>query len=171
MKKEKGIDLLSIQIAKIQDESITREDWIQAAISIVIRVFPVSYVIKVAQIENLEHTPSYYEDLSKENKIKTQKKKAENLLTNYIEEIELLGMENKHNKLELFFGSFRFWSIIIILCSISYVGGKSSAIASEINSSSNFEMNKLKQEIHEHEIKITKLEEDLDSKKEPFDLE
>lgn len=131
MKKQKAIDLLQLQIKNIQNPQITRKEWITTTTAVVQRIFPVSSLPKIKQIEDLESNPDYFEDLSAENRIKTRKSKAESYLNNYIEEIELLGVESHGDKMQMFFGSIRFWLILLAICVISFIGGNSAAKTEE----------------------------------------
>lgn len=133
MRKSKAIGLLKIQIEKINDPLIKRDDWISSTTVVLSRVFPVSAEIKIAQIRELGIITEFYKDLPNEKRIETIKKKAATFLNNYIEEIELLGTETS-SKMEMFFGSFRFWSILITICLFSFIGGNSLAAGEEIKS-------------------------------------
>lgn len=112
MRRTKAIGLLKVQIEKINDPDIKRPEWISTTSTVLSRIFPISSAAKIAQIQSLENIPEFYQDISSNKRIETDKKKAETYLKNYIEEIELLGMETS-NKMEMFFESFRFWSLII----------------------------------------------------------
>ncbi len=148
MRKNKAIGLLKIQIEKIEDPAIKRTEWIESTVVILSRIFPISSSSKIAQIESLENMPEFYQDISPDKRIKTDKKKAEAYLCNYIEEIELLGTET-NSKMEMFFGSFRFWTILLTVCILSYIGGNSTATGKELKpqQTSNFKIYSLNQEI------------------------
>lgn len=133
MKKSKAIGLLKIQIEKINDPNITRPEWISTTSVILARIFPLSSTSKIAQIQSLENMPEFYNDISSDKRIKTDKKKAESFLRNYIEEIELLGPETS-SKMEMFFGSFRFWTILITICLLSFIGGNTLTAGAELES-------------------------------------
>lgn len=119
MRKSKAIGLLKIQIEKINDPQIKRPEWITTTSAVLTRVFPLSSTSKIAQIRSLENMPEFYSDISSHKRIATDKKKAEDFLNNYIEEIELLGTETR-SKMEMFFGNFRFWSILITICLLGF---------------------------------------------------
>lgn len=136
MRKSKAIGLLKVQIEKINDPNIKRPEWINNTSAVLTRIFPLSSAAKILQIEGLENIPEFYEDISSEKRIQTDKKKAEAYLKNYIEEIELLGMET-NNKMEMFFGSFRFWSILLTICLLSFLGGNSIAVGKELQAQKN----------------------------------
>lgn len=123
MKKGKAINLLRSQIEKIHDERINREEWLLSTSAVVLRIFPLSAQYKIEQLEKLRQDPDYFTDISALNRIKNRKLKAEAFLTNYIEEIELLGIESSGNKLEMLFGSFRFWMILTGICGLSFIIG------------------------------------------------
>lgn len=148
MRKSKAIGLLKAQIDKIDDPHIKRPEWITATSAMLARIFPLSSDSKIAQIQSLENMPEFYHDISSDKRIETDKKKAETYLKNYIEEIELLGPET-NSKMEMFFGSFRFWSIILTICILSFIGGNSMANEKEIKSgqSSRLEIFSLNQKI------------------------
>lgn len=124
---------MKIQIEKINDPDIKRTEWISITSVVLKRLFPLSSVSKIAQIQSLENMPEFYHDISSDKRIETDKKKAASFLNNYIEEIELLGLET-NSKLEMFFGSFRFWSILFTLCILAFIGGKSLAAGKELKS-------------------------------------
>ena len=109
MRKTTGIRLLRSQIDKINDESIKRVEWIATTNSILLKVFPVSSQAKIIQIDNLEETPEFFNDISPLKRIELRKLKAKRYLENYIEEIDLLGTESNPNKIEGFLSNFRFW--------------------------------------------------------------
>jgi len=131
MRKIKAIGLLKIQIEKINDPDIKRPEWIDTTAVVLAKIFPVSSSSKIAQIKSLEKIPEFYQDISSKKRIETDKKKAATFLNNYIEEIELLGPET-NSKMEMFFGSFRFWSILLTICISSFIGGNSIAAGEEI---------------------------------------
>lgn len=132
MRKSKAIGLLKVQIEKINDPAIKRGEWISLTSAVLLRVFPLSAEIKIRQLQELETISEFYNEMSSEKRVETRKKKATSFINNYIEEIELLGMET-HNKMEMFFGSFRFWSILITICLLSFLGGNSVAAGEELN--------------------------------------
>ena len=109
MRKTTGITLLKAQIDKINDQSIKRDEWITSTNSILLKVFPVSSPAKISQIGKIIDTPEFFNDISPLKGIEIRKLKAERYLLNYIEEIELLGMESNPNKIEGFLSNFRFW--------------------------------------------------------------
>lgn len=148
MRKSKAIGLLKSQIDSINDPKIKRPEWIRSTSSILGRIFPLSSTSKIAQIQSLEKMPEFYQDISSDKRIETDKKKAETYLRNYIEEIELLGTEAT-SKMEMFFGSFRFWSILLTICILSFVSGNSMAKEKEIktNQVNRLEIFSLNQEI------------------------
>ena len=148
MKKSKAIGLLKIQIKKINDPNIPRPEWISNTSVILARIFPLSSTSKIAQLQSLENMPEFYQDISSDKRIETDKKKAETFLNNYIEEIELLGPETS-SKMEMFFGSFRFWTILITICSLSFIGGNSLAAEEAFASlqTSSIQIYSLKQEL------------------------
>lgn len=133
MRKRKAIGLLKIQIEKINDPHIKRPEWISTTSAVIEKVFPLSSTSKIVQVQSLENMPEFYHDISSDKRIETDKKKAATFLNNYIEEIELLGPETS-SKMEMFFGSFRFWSILLTICIISFIGGYSLASGKEIKS-------------------------------------
>ena len=148
MRKSKAIGLLKIQIKKIKDPLISREEWISSTAIILSRIFPLSSTCKITQIESLETMPEFYHDISSDKRIETDKKKAETFLNNYIEEIELLGPETS-SKMEMFFGSFRFLTILITVCSLSFIGGNSLAAEEDFESqqTSSIQIYSLNQEL------------------------
>lgn len=123
MKKSKAIKLLRLQIARINDERINREEWLFSTSSLLLRIFPLSAKYKIGQLEQIRQDPEYFSDISASKRIKNRKLKAESYLNNFIEEIELLGLESSGNKLEVLFGSFRFWMILLGICSLSFIVG------------------------------------------------
>lgn len=125
MKKSKAIRLLENQIDKIEDQRMKRDEWLSSTASVLLRVFPVSYQLKIDQLKDIQNNPQYFEDITTEERIAIRKGKAKRFLLNYIEEIELLGVEGTGSKLELFFGSVRFWFILTALCSLSFLVGNS----------------------------------------------
>ncbi|CAN5223150.1 hypothetical protein BH23BAC2_BH23BAC2_17790 [soil metagenome] len=139
MRKSRAIGLLKTQIEKIDDPAIMRAEWINTTSAVLTRIFPESSPTKIAQIKTLENMPEFYHDISKDKRIETDKRKAETFLRNYIEEIELLGTETS-SKMEMFFGSFRFWSILITICILSFIGGSSRATGKEIKTGQSIRM-------------------------------
>lgn len=127
MNKQKAISLLKHQIQTINDPSINRKEWITTTVAVVQRIFPHSSAHKTEQIQNIENNPEYFQEISIKQRIHTKKSKAENHLLNYIEEIELLGMENYGAKMEMIFGSWRFWMILLTLCTFCFIGGTAAA--------------------------------------------
>lgn len=136
MRKSKAIGLLKMQIERINDPVIKRGEWISLTSAVLLRVFPLSAETKIRQLRELEIISEFYNDMSSEKRSETRKKKASTFLNNYIEEIELLGMET-HNKMEMFFGSFRFWSIVLTICLLSFIGGNSIAGGKELQAQKN----------------------------------
>jgi len=132
MRKSKAIRLLKQQIDKINDPLIKRQEWIALSSALLLRVFPLSAEIKIKQLQELDADSDFYNDMSAGKRIENKKKKAESYINNYIEEIELFGMES-HNKIEMFFGSYRFWGILITICLLSFMGGNSIATGEELN--------------------------------------
>jgi hypothetical protein len=133
MRKSKAIGLLKIQIEKINDPNIMRTEWIDHTTIVLSRIFPDSSESKITQIKSLVNMPEFYQDISRDKRIETDKRKAETYLKNYIEEIELLGTETS-SKMEMFFGSFRFWTILVAICILSFIGGNSLASGNELES-------------------------------------
>lgn len=123
MNNKKAINLLEHQIEKIHDKTINREEWINLTIPVLINIFPVSASVKIAQIRTINDTQAENVDISGKDKIDIKKRKAERYLKNYIEEIELLDLENKSDKIEYLFKSFSFWAILISAMLISFIGG------------------------------------------------
>ena len=112
---------------KINDENIKRDEWIISTSAVLIRVFPLSANKKIEQLEQIQNNPAYFEDLPAHKKIDKRKEKARRFLNNYIEEIELMGTESTGSKLEMFFGSFRFWLILSSICILSFIAGTTSS--------------------------------------------
>src|SRR5690606_28842358 len=129
---------------------------------VLMRVFPLSAETKIKQLQELETTSDFYNELSSEKRIEARKKKAATFINNYIEEIELLGMET-HNKMEMFFGSFRFWSILITICLLSFIGGNSIAAGKKLNAqkTSRQQVYSLNQELLLHKTEIDSLKKAL----------
>ena len=125
MKKSKAIGLLQIQIEKINDPAVKRDEWLSSTSSVLIRIFPLSSKLKIEQLEDIRKDPQYFEDISLDERIAVRKKKAERFLLNYIEEIELLGPESTVSKMEVLFGSARFWLLLISICCLSFIAGNS----------------------------------------------
>lgn len=113
-----------------------RPEWINNTSVVLARLFPLSSTSKISQIQSLENIPEFYHDISSVKRIETDKKKAETYLNNYIEEIELLGPETS-SKMEMFFGSFRFWTILLAICILSFIGGNSLSAGEELKSKQN----------------------------------
>lgn len=123
MNNRKAINLLELQIEKINDKTINREEWVNTTIPILINIFPVSSSVKIAQIRTINDNQDHQEDISGKDKIDIRKRKAERYLKNYIEEIQLLDLENKNDTIEYLFKSFSFWAILISAMLISFIGG------------------------------------------------
>lgn len=132
MRKSKAIRLLNQQIEKIDDPLINRQEWISLSSALLLRVFPLSAEIKIKQLQELDAHSDFYNDMSSGKRIENKKKKAESYINNYIEEIELFGIES-HNKIEMFFGSYRFWGILLTICLLSFIGGSSISSGEELN--------------------------------------
>lgn len=123
MNKKTAIHLLELQIEKIQDITINREEWINSTIPVLINIFPVSSPIKIVQIRTINDAQNQNADISGKDKIDIKKRKAERYLKNYIEEIELLDIENRSEKMGDLLRSFAFWAILISAMLISFIGG------------------------------------------------
>jgi len=162
MRKSKAIGLLKVQIEKINDPGIKRGEWISLTSAVLLRVFPISAEIKIRQLRELETFSEFYNEMSSEKRIETRKKKAATYLNNYIEEIELLGMET-HNKMEMFFGSFRFWSILATICLLSFIGGNTIAAGKDLHAqkTSRQQVYSLNQELLLHKTEIDSLKKAL----------
>lgn len=109
MRKKTSIKLLRYQIEKINDKNVNRNEWILLTNSVILRVFPASYLSKIRQISNIQETPDFFNDLPPHKIMELRKLKAERYLQNYIEEIELLGTESRSHKMENVLEYFRFW--------------------------------------------------------------
>lgn len=123
MNKKKAIELLQIQLEKIDDNQMTLDQWILSTSSVLSRVFPISAFHKITQIEKISDTPQFYNDISNQEKIDIRKRQARNYLKNFIEEIELLDLENSTDNYEVLVKNFSFWVIIICVALISFVAG------------------------------------------------
>lgn len=123
MNNKKAINLLELQIEKIHDKRINREEWISSTIPVLINIFPISSSIKIAQIRTINDAQHQNTDITGKEKIDINKRKAERYLKNYIEEIELLDVENRSDKIGDLFKSFSFWAILISAMLISFIGG------------------------------------------------
>ncbi|MCM4159488.1 hypothetical protein FHG64_10960 [Antarcticibacterium flavum] len=142
MKKHTAIRLLRTQLQNIHNEDIKRDEWLISTTTVLLRVFPLSADKKIGQLEQIENNPGYFEDLPAQKRIAARKEKAERFLNNYIEEIEVMGTENTGSKLELFFGSFRFWMILSSICILSFIAGTTST--TPLADTGNFDRNSLK---------------------------
>ncbi len=142
MKKRTAIKLLKEQVHKINDNNIKRDEWLVKTSAVLLRIFPLSADKKIGQLEQIENNPGYFEDLPVQKRIAARKEKAERFLNNYMEEIEVMGTESTGSKLELFFGSFRFWIILSSICILSFIAGTTST--SPIADTENFDLNSLK---------------------------
>ncbi len=109
MRKTTGIKLLRLQIDEIHNRDIKLDAWILSTNSVIAKVFPISSALKISQLAEIEATPDFFNDLSTQKRIEIRKLKAVSYLQNYIEEIELLGMESNPNEIEGFLSNFRFW--------------------------------------------------------------
>lgn len=163
MKKSKAIRLLENQIDKIEDKNIQRDEWLSSTASVLLRVFPVSSQIKIEQLSNIEKSPQYFEDISAEERIALRKSKARRYLLNYIEEIDLLGVESSGNKLEIFFGSLRFWILLVALCGLSFLVGNTTP-AKVIKQSHIQDYQEMEQQIIHQKKKIDSLTRELQNK-------
>lgn len=123
MKKKNAIRLLELQIEKINDKEISREHWVESSTTVLQRIFPISSSSKVAQIQTINKTHQDNVDITGKDKIDIRKRQAERYMRNYIEEIELLDMENHNGTIEGFINSFIFWAILISVMLISFIGG------------------------------------------------
>ena len=123
MNNKKAINLLELQINKIHDISMNREEWLNSTIPVLINIFPVSSSMKITQIRSINDAQNQITDISGKDKIDIRKRKAERYLRNYIEEIALLDVENRSDKIEDLFRSFVFWAILISAMLISFLGG------------------------------------------------
>lgn len=131
MRSRTAIRLLQSQIHKINDDTIKRDEWLISTSAVLLRVFPLSASKKIEQLEQIEKNPGYYEDLPKHKRIDNRKEKAKRFLNNYVEEIEVMGTESRGTKLEMFFGSFRFWLILSSICILSFIAGITSGNSQE----------------------------------------
>lgn len=126
-----AIRLLQTQIHKIDDDNLKREEWLVSTSAVLLRVFPLSASKKLVQMEQIQNNPGYFENLPAQKIINNRKEKARRFLNNYIEEIEVMGIERTGYKLEMFFGSFRFWMILFSICILSFIAGTSSSNSPE----------------------------------------
>jgi hypothetical protein len=131
MKKRTAIRLLRTQLQKINNDDIKRDEWLISTSAVLLRVFPLSASKKIEQLEQIQNNPDYFEDLPAQKIIDNRKEKARRYLNNYIEEIEVMGTESTGSKLELFFGSFRFWMILSSICILSFIAGTTSSGSNE----------------------------------------
>lgn len=127
MKKRTAIRLLRTQLQQIHNEDIKRDEWLISTAAVLLRVFPLSASKKIEQLEQIQNNPLYFEDLPVQKIIDNRKEKASRFLNNYMEEIEVMGTESTGSKLELFFGSFRFWMILSSICILSFIAGTTSS--------------------------------------------
>jgi hypothetical protein len=127
MKSRTAIRLLRTQIQRINDENIKREEWLISTSAVLLKVFPLSANKKIEQVEKIANDPVYFEDLTAQKRIDNRKEKARRFLNNYIEEIQVIGTESSGSKLEMFFGSFRFWMILSSICILSFIAGTTSS--------------------------------------------
>ncbi len=102
---------------------MNREEWLNSTIPVLINIFPVSSSMKITQIRSINDAQNQITDISGKDKIDIRKRKAERYLRNYIEEIALLDVENRSDKIEDLFRSFVFWAILISAMLISFLGG------------------------------------------------
>ncbi len=123
MKKKDAVRLLELQIEKINFKDLNREDWVESTTSVLHRIFPISFASKVAQIQTINDTQKDNIDISGKDKINIRKRQAEQYIRNYIEEIELLDLENRNGRIEDLANSFIFWAILIIAMLLSFIGG------------------------------------------------
>lgn len=127
MKQRTAIRLLRTQLQKINNEDIKRDEWLISTSAVLLRVFPLSANKKIEQLEQIQNNPVYFEDLPAQKIIDNRKEKARRFLSNYIEEIEVMGTENPGSKLEMFFGSCRFWLILFSICILSFIAGNANS--------------------------------------------
>lgn len=96
--------------------------WIYTTSLVLTKIFPISYSIKIAQIKTI-NDPQEFNDFTGKEKFDMAKRKAEHFLKNYIEEIELLDIENKNEIFGDLAGSFVFWAILISAMVTSFIAG------------------------------------------------
>lgn len=99
-----------------------REEWINSTIPVLIDIFPVSSSKKVAQIQTINNAEHQNVDITRKDNNDLNKRKAEQYLKNYIEEIELLDLENRSDRIGNLFRSFSFWAILISAILLSFIG-------------------------------------------------
>ncbi len=135
MRTRTAIRLIKSQINKINDDNINRDEWLVSTTAVVLRIFPLSASKKIEQLEQIRDNPVYFEDLPAQKRIDNRKEKARRFLNNYIEEIEVMGTESTGSKLEMFFGSFKFWMILSSICILSFIAGTTSSSQEPITGS------------------------------------
>lgn len=123
MNNKKAINLLELQIEKIHDKTINREEWVNSTVPVLTDIFPVSSSKKIAQIRTIDDVQHQNFDITGNDKININKRKAERYLKNYIEEIDLLDLENRSDRIDDLFRSFSFWAILISSMLLSFIGG------------------------------------------------
>jgi hypothetical protein len=122
MKKKCAIRLLELQIEKIHNKNVSIDAWIYTTSLVLTKIFPISYSIKIAQIKTI-NDPQEFNDFTGKEKFDMARRKAEHFLKNYIEEIELLDIENKNEIFGDLAGSFVFWAILISAMVTSFIAG------------------------------------------------
>lgn len=132
MRQQTAIDLLENQKKRINCDKLKREEWIVSTTAVLLKVFPLSARSKIRQIERLNEIPDFYAQLSAQQRIEITKRKAEAYLNNYLEEIELLGIESRSDKLDVLFKSPLFWAVIVCVGLTSFVAGNVAGKKSEI---------------------------------------
>lgn len=122
MKKKYAIRLLELQTEKIHNKDVSRDEWIYTTSLVLTKIFPISSSTKITQIKTI-NDPQKNIDITGKEKFDMSKRKAERFLKNYIEEIELLDIENKNDKFMDLASSFVFWAILISAMVTSFIAG------------------------------------------------
>ncbi len=122
MKKKCAIRLLELQSEKIHNKNVSRDEWINTTSLVLTKIFPISSSMKIAQIKTINE-PQKFNDFTGKEKFDMSKRKAERFLKNYIEEIELLDIENKNDIFRDLARSFIFWAILISAMVTSFIAG------------------------------------------------
>lgn len=106
-----AVELLKKQKQEFSDSFITLDEWITSTSATLVDIFPLSGRMKVSQVKDIKNIPPFLLHLSENEKAKWRKTRIDSYLNNYIEEIEVFGLEEKGENITtllkkvLFFGS------------------------------------------------------------------
>lgn len=158
MNKKDAVRLLEYQTERINCSKMNREEWLVSTNAVLLKVFPLSAKSKISQLARIQNISTDLKELSPEHQISVRKNRAENHLKNYIEEIELLGIERPADNPGVLVKSVWFWAVLVAASTISYVAGSATH---EILPGHSYPFSEFEKQIEFRENKIDSLKTEI----------